>query len=301
MVQNQDEPLGDPACLPMHFVSRAAHQAGIKVVLVGEGSDEVFCGYPDFPKLLQTFNGRWSQLKRMPQFVRRAVKRGAELAGAPSGRVDVLRRAAEDEPLYFGLDVVFFDWEKAELYTPEGRRAMPRKAADTINAYYREIHDRRPGADFSQQMSYIELRNRLPELLLMRVDKFSMAHSLEARAPFLDHQLATYALSLPAGLKMDGERTKAVLKDAARDWLPEDVIERQKQGFRVPLPAWLRGELAPWGEDVLRRSPLRKLGILDFDYIAELWRRHREGVADHSFDLWCLINLSGWYEHWFTP
>src|ERR1043166_5529990 len=99
MVQNQDEPLGDPACLPMHFVSRAAHQAGIKVVLVGEGSDEVFCGYPDFRKLYETFNGRWSQLRRMPQFVRRVVKRGAELAGAPSGRVDVLRRAAEDEPL----------------------------------------------------------------------------------------------------------------------------------------------------------------------------------------------------------
>lgn len=300
MVQQQDEPLGDPACLPMHFVSRAAHDAGIKVVLVGEGSDEVFCGYPDFPRLLETFNGRWSQLLRMPQFLRRAVKRGAELAGAPSGRVDVLRRAAEDEPLYLGLDVVFFDWEKAQLYTAEGRRMMPRKASDTVAAYYREIRERRPDADFSQQMSYIELRNRLPELLLMRVDKFSMAHSLEARAPFLDHRLATYALSLPAAMKMSGTRTKAVLKDAAREWLPEDVVERTKQGFRVPLPAWLRGELAPWGEDVLRRSPLRKLGIFDFDHISELWRRHREGQADHSFDLWCLINLSGWYEHWFA-
>jgi len=300
MVQHQDEPLGDPACLPMHFVSRAAHRAGIKVVLVGEGSDEVFCGYPDFPKLYETFNGRWSQLKRMPRLVRRAVKRGAELAGAPSGRVDVLRRAAENEPLYMGLDVVFFDWEKQALYTPEGRRAMPGKAADTVNAYYREIAERRPGADFSQQMSYIELRNRLPELLLMRVDKFSMQHSLEARAPFLDHELATYALSLPAAMKMDGARTKSVLKDAAHDWLPHDVVERTKQGFRVPLPAWLRGELAPWAEDLLRRSRLRELGIFDFDHILELWRRHREGQADHSFDLWCLINLSGWYEHWFA-
>jgi len=298
MVQQQDEPLGDPACLPMHFVSRAAHQAGIKVVLVGEGSDEVFCGYPDFPKLYETFTGRWSLLKRMPQVMRRAVKRGAELAGAPDGRVDVLRRAAEDEPLYMGLDVVFYDWEKERLYTPAGRRAMPGRAADTVAAYYREIGERRPGADFSQQMSYIELRNRLPELLLMRVDKFSMAHSLEARAPFLDHQLATYALSLPAALKMDGTRTKAVLKDAAHEWLPKDVVERTKQGFRVPLPAWLRGELAPWAEDLLRRSPLRELGIFDFDYILDLWRRHREGQADHSFDLWCLINLSGWYEHW---
>jgi asparagine synthase (glutamine-hydrolysing) len=300
MVQNQDEPLGDPACLPMHFVSRAAHQAGIKVVLVGEGSDEVFCGYPDFPQLYRTFNGRWSQLRRMPQLVRRAIKRGAELAGAPGGRVDVLRRAAEDEPLYMGLDVVFFDWEKAQLYTAQGRSAMPHKAADTVSDYYREINARRPDADFSQQMSYIELRNRLPELLLMRVDKFSMAHSLEARAPFLDHELATYALSLPADMKMNGTRTKTVLKDAAHEWLPEDVVERTKQGFRVPLPAWLRGELAPWAEDLLRRSPLRELGLFDFDFIFDLWARHRDGRGDHSFDLWCLINLSGWYEHWFA-
>jgi len=299
MVASQDEPLGDPACLPMHFVSRAARQAGLKVVLVGEGSDEVFCGYPDFPRLYETYNGRWSQLKKMPQFMRRAVKKGAELAGAPSGRVDVLRRAAEDEPLYMGLDVVFFDWEKEQLFTPAGKRAMPNKAADTVAAYYREIAERRPGADFSQQMSYVELRNRLPELLLMRVDKFSMAHSLEARAPFLDYQLATYALSLPAAMKMDGTRTKAVLKDAAHEWLPDDVIERKKQGFRVPVPAWLRGELAPWGEDMLRRSPLRKLDLFNFDHISDLWRRHREGQGDHSFDLWCMINLSGWYEHWF--
>ena len=300
MVAHQDEPLGDPACLPMHFVSRAAHHAGIKVVLVGEGSDEVFCGYPDFPKLFETYNGRWSQLRRLPQVVRRAVRRGAQLAGVPSGRVDVLRRAAEDEPLYMGLDIVFFDWEKQALYTPEGRRAMPRRAADTVNAYYREIHERRPDADFCQQMSYIELRNRLPELLLMRVDKFSMQHSLEARAPFLDHELARYALALPAALKIDGTRTKAVLKDAAHAWLPHEVVERTKQGFRVPLPAWLRGELAPWAEDLLRRSKLRELGIFDFDHILDLWRRHRDGLADHSFDLWCLINLSGWYEHWFA-
>ncbi len=301
MIEHQDEPLGDPACLPMHFVSRAAHRAGIKVVLVGEGSDEVFCGYPDFARLWRTYHRAWSLLKRAPRAVRRAVKLGAERVGMTSGRVDVLRRAAEDEPLYLGLDVVFFESEKQRLYTPTGRAAMPGKAADTIAAYYREIVEHRPDADFSQQMSYVELRNRLPELLLMRVDKFSMAHSLEARAPFLDHELATYALSLPAAMKMNGTRTKTVLKDAAQAWLPDDVIERTKQGFRVPLPAWLRGELAPWGEDLLRRSALRELELFDFDHIDELWRRHREGVADHSFDLWCLLTLAGWYETWFAP
>jgi len=127
-----------------------------------------------------------------------------------------------------------------------------------------------------------------------------MAHSLEARAPVRDHELASYALSLPAAMKIDGERTKAVLKDAAHAWLPRDVVERSKQGFRVPLPAWLRDELAPWGEDLLRRSPLRELDLFDFDFISEMWKTHREGRADHSFDLWCLIRLSGWYEHWFA-
>src|SRR5262249_10752541 len=172
--------------------------------------------------------------------------------------------------------------------------------ADVVRGYYDEILERRPAADFTQQMSYVELRNRLPELLLMRVDKFSMAHSLEARAPFLDHQLASYALSLPASVKMAGGRTKAVLKEAAREWLPAEIVDRKKQGFRVPLPAWLRGPLSGWAEDLLRRSPMRRLGIFDFDYIMDLWRRHRDGDGDHSFDLWCLINLSGWYEHWFA-
>jgi asparagine synthase (glutamine-hydrolysing) len=243
-------------------------------------------------------DGPWRRLHRLPRPLRRLAVAVAEWTGAPGGRVDLLRRAAADEPLYLGLDVVFFDAEKRRLYTEQGHRAMAHPAAETVLPYYREMADRQPGADFSQQMSYVELRNRLPELLLMRVDKFSMAHSLEARAPFLDAALVAYALSLPASMKMDGMRTKTVLKDAARAWLPGDVIDREKQGFRVPLPAWLRGELASWAEDLLRRSPLRRLGLLDFDHVLGLWRRHQEGKVDHSFDLWCLINLSGWYERW---
>jgi asparagine synthase (glutamine-hydrolysing) len=296
----QDEPLGDPACLAMHFAARAAHQTGIKVALVGEGSDEVFCGYDDLARLARTHRGPWSMVRRLPRTVRRAMHRGAAWLGLPDGRVDVLRRAAEDEPLYLGLDIVFFESEKSRLYSDAGRAAMPRIAAETVGKYYRELEQRQPGADIAQQMSYVELRNRLPELLLMRVDRFSMAHSLEARAPFLDPALASFALSLPSALKIAGTRTKAVLKDAARAWLPEDIVERPKQGFRVPLPAWLRGELAPWAEGVLRSTALRDLDLFDFGYVDELWRRHRDGAADHSFDLWSLINLAGWYEPWFT-
>ena len=161
------------------------------MVLVGEGSDEVFGGYPDLAHLLNSASPRWALLQRLPRLrARGAASRPA--AGAPAGRVDVLRRAADGQPLYRGLDVVFFDREKDAAATTEARarRAMPASQSRRHGraALRRVLRRASPHADFAQQMSYVELRNRLPELLLMRVDKFSMAHSLEARAPFLDHE-----------------------------------------------------------------------------------------------------------------
>jgi asparagine synthase (glutamine-hydrolysing) len=147
-------------------------------------------------------------------------------------------------------------------------------------------------------MSYVELSNRLPELLLMRVDKFSMAHSLEARAPFLDHELVSYALSLPQEAKIGGGQTKKVLKQALEGILPHEVIYRRKQGFRVPLPEWLAGPLAGWAEERLFSASARRLDFFDFDYIGELWQRHRSRAQDQSFDLWCLINFFAWHERW---
>lgn len=293
-----DEPLGDPACVPMHFVSRHAREQGVTVVLVGEGSDEVFAGYPDMARTLGVHGRQWRMVRRLPRLARRALVTASRVGGKPAGRVDLLRRAAEDEPLYWGLDVVFWDTEKRQLLRPDARRRLGPGAAGVVRGYYDEILRRRPGADFLQQMSYVELSNRLPELLLMRVDKFSMAHSLEARAPFLDADLVSYALSLPARLKIRGGRTKHVLKEALAPVLPAEVIGRPKQGFRVPLPEWLRGELSGWAEHQLLHSSIHRLGLFEPGYVRGLWDRHRAGVQDHSFDLWCLIGLAAWYDRW---
>jgi asparagine synthase (glutamine-hydrolysing) len=298
LARQQDEPIGDPACLPMHFVSRAAKQHGVTVVLVGEGSDEVFGGYDDMVRVLRSHTEQWQRVRKLPRPLRVGLQYASRLRGAPAGRVDVLRRAACDEPFYLGLTVLFWDTEKRELLRPEARAQMGPGAAPVVRGYYDAILDRQPQADFLQQMSYVELCNRLPELLLMRVDKLSMAHSLEARAPFLDSELVAYALSLPQHLKIADGQTKRVLKEAVRPYLPRAIIERPKQGFRVPLPAWLAGELSAWAEHQLLASPLRKRGLFNDDYVEAMWRRHRTGVQDHSFDLWCLINLSAWYEHW---
>jgi asparagine synthase (glutamine-hydrolysing) len=300
LVWQQDEPIGDPACLPMHFVARAAKQRGIKVVLVGEGSDEVFGGYPDMTRLAVSYDRKWRLLRRLPPASRHVLFHGARVAGMADGRADVLRRLAADEPFYWGLDVAFSDLAKRKLFRSGARPDHGSSAASVVSGYYDELSRHRPDADFLQQMSYVELSNRLPELLLMRVDKFSMAHSLEARAPFLDHELVSYALSLPQHAKISGGETKKVLKQAVADILPAEIVHRKKQGFRVPLPVWLAGPLSNWAEERLFSQKARELDFLDFDYIGHLWRRHRRRKADESFGLWCLINLFSWYEYWFA-
>jgi asparagine synthase (glutamine-hydrolysing) len=300
LVRQQDEPIGDPACLPMHFVARAAKQCGVTVVLVGEGSDEVFGGYPDMTRLLDSYDAKWRRLRRLSPSARRVLYLGARATGMVDGRVDVLRRLAAGEPFYWGLDVVFSEFEKRRLYRSGWAPDQGSSAASVVSGYYRELSRFRPNADFLQQMSYVELSNRLPELLLMRVDKFSMAHSLEARAPFLDHELVSYALSLPQHAKISSGETKKVLKEAVADLLPPAVVHRPKQGFRVPLPAWLAGPLSPWAQERLFSRKARELDFLDFGYIEHLWHHHRSGTADQSFDLWCLINLFSWYEAWFA-
>jgi len=300
LVFHQDEPIGDPACLPMHFVSRAAKAHGVTVVLVGEGSDEVFGGYDDMERLTTSYKTRWQRLQKLPAPVRSALYRVARAGGMADGRLDVLRRAASNEPFYWGLDVVFSDVQKDRLFRHGTRGKLGPGAAPIVQSYYADLAERRPDADFLQQMSYVELSNRLPELLLMRVDKFSMAHSLEARAPFLDHELVSYALSLPQQSKIDGGQTKKVLKQAVAGLLPAEIINRRKQGFRVPLPEWMAGPLSGWAEERLFSTAARELDFFDFDYIRTLWERHKSGVEDHSFDLWCLINVFSWYECWFA-
>src|SRR6185503_11967243 len=160
-----DEPLGDPACLPMHFVSRAVRQAGVTVVLVGEGSDEVFGGYDDMVRILDVSLPRFERVRRLPRMLRRGLYRAAQFLRLPPGRVDVLRRAAGDEPLYWGLDVAFWDVEKSALIGRGLRTSSGATTAELVRGFYRELAARRPHADGLQQLSWVELCNRLPELL----------------------------------------------------------------------------------------------------------------------------------------
>ena len=147
-------------------------------------------------------------------------------------------------------------------------------------------------------MSYIELKQRLPELLLMRLDNVAMASSVEGREPFLDHQLVAYALALPPDMKHRGGVGKWALRAAMRDRLPEAVIDRPKQGFGTPMEEWLRGRFGDEVRETVRRSALAQRGLLDYAVVDRLFAAHKARHGDWSKHLWTLYSVSAWYDRW---
>jgi asparagine synthase (glutamine-hydrolysing) len=155
-----------------------------------------------------------------------------------------------------------------------------------------------PDADYLQRMIYLEFKHRLPELLLMRVDKMSMAASVEARVPFLDHRLVEYSMKIPRALKLKGGVPKYLLKKAMEGIVPRNIIERKKQGFAAPVNEWLREEWYGFLESTLLNSPLVRERILHKEFLAALLKQHRERKRNEGQNLWNLLNLTLWYTYW---
>jgi asparagine synthase (glutamine-hydrolysing) len=149
-------------------------------------------------------------------------------------------------------------------------------------------------------MAYSEFRLRLPELLLMRVDKISMSTSIEARVPFLDHKIVEFIMDIPMKWKIKNGETKFLLKKALKNLLPDDILHRKKMGFAAPMAEWLRGDLGLRAEACVLKSPLLESGLLNRRNISKKFRDHFEGRQDNSLHLWTLYNLTAWYDQWIT-
>jgi asparagine synthase (glutamine-hydrolysing) len=150
-------------------------------------------------------------------------------------------------------------------------------------------------------MIYNEFKLRLPELLLMRVDKITMSESLEARVPFLDHELVEFSMDIPEGWKTRNGVAKYLLKKAVEGLIPNDIIYRKKMGFGAPMSQWLRGDFGREIEPAILGSALMKRGYFDTNYIKALFRDHRNGSRDTSLYIWTLFNLTAWYDYWVEP
>jgi len=303
LVYHQDEPIADWVCVPLHFVSALARRHGTTVIQVGEGSDEQFFGYEGYRRAYQDQQGPFERLLRWPRPMRRGAYRAARslarALGRGGDRLELLRKAAAGETLFWGGAIAWTEADKAVLLSPQARASLEGLSShEVVLDHDRQARRSFPGADFGQRMIYLELKNRLAELLLMRVDKITMASSIEARVPFLDHHLVEFSMQVPTDLKLLEGRTKYLLKRAMEGILPESIIHRPKQGFGAPVSEWLRGELHRPAVAAVLGSRLRDEGFFDYAHIGALFRDHKEGRRDHGWHLWTLYNLSLWYDTW---
>lgn len=320
LVHFQDEPIADWVCIPLHFVSKLAKDSGVTVIQVGEGADEQFCGYASYMGYLRLYHRYWKPFRTMvPGFARKGA---AALALAAARRrqslgvyADILDRAARDREHFWSGAMVFWESQKRRIVNPEAFRPAPvhedvratgllpdaYEETDTfnvINSFLQPFDSAHPGEDALTRMIHNEFRLRLPELLLMRVDKITMSSSLEARVPFLDHKLVEFTMDIPESWKTRGGEPKYVLKKAVEDLLPHDLIYRKKQGFGAPMSQWLRGGFGQQARDTILGSSLMSRGYFNVRAVEEMIDAHRQGTADNSLYIWTLFNLMAWYDYW---
>ncbi len=300
----QDEPLSDPVCVPVYFVCKLARDAGITVVQVGEGSDEIFSGYKNYHQLYLLHRFFYSWGSEFPRFAKQIIASGGSaLLSCTRYRkyIDILRRFTEKEPLFCGGIEVFTEIEKKELFTEGFLDSSGRTSSVSIVESILRNYPQGAIKNFIGEMTAIDLGNRLPELLLMRVDKMSMATSIEARAPFLDKDLVEFAVNIPPSLKVKNNEAKYILKRVAESYLSRDIIYRRKKGFGVPLQQWFMNNLDTFAKETIFNSPLLKeeQGIYNAEYLEQLLALHKKGSVNYAFHLWNFMNLSLWYKRWF--
>jgi asparagine synthase (glutamine-hydrolysing) len=301
MIYHQDEPIADWVCVPLYYVAKLARESGTIVVQVGEGSDELFHGYDGYINAARFRRRFWEPFQRMPAPVRMGIGRAVTTLARRVGRGEVhalqVAEAAAGRLPFWGGAICYQGAIKERVLARNGSR--PPDSYEVVERFWRDAERERPAADLLQKMTYLELKQRLAELLLMRVDKMTMATSVEARVPFLDHELVEFAMALPPEMKVrDGVGKYLLKKSVAGSLLPEHIVYRPKQGFGAPVSEWFEGELGRRAQRQIAGSSLRERGLLDYEQIDRMWHAHRSGPVNWAFHLWNIYNVSAWYDYW---
>jgi asparagine synthase (glutamine-hydrolysing) len=289
LVHHQDEPLADPVCIPLHFVCELARRQGVPVVLAGEGADELFWGYPAYRQIMAE-EQRMRRLMRLPAMLRRGLaatippERYAEvqqrIEGLASGRplpmhLPGLTRHHRQKVLRDLHALPGGGWVPSDVDAPANRDDLLAQLAFDTQEY--------------------EFGLRLPELLLMRIDRFSMASSVEARVPFLDPRLVEFVYRLPIERKFREGLGKLVLRDAVSDVVPEWVLQRGKQGFGAPVLQWLEADLGAVLGRLLHTEPIRR--YFDVPTLERALSSRGERLKRH-YGLWPILNFALWHRYW---
>jgi len=290
LIWHEDEPIAFPSSVPLYFVSALAREH-VKVVLTGEGADELFCGYNRYR--LTAWNQRLGQAysRVVPRFARNTVSR--TIGGLPWSARRYLGRtflALSPDPrsIFFENFAVF--GERAQQGLLVNRAILrSRDPFAELLACYEGV-----SGGILDRMTHTDLQTYLVELL-MKQDQMSMAASVESRVPFLDHEFVEHVIGLPAESKLRGWQTKFILREALRDVVPVEILTRRKMGFPVPIGRWLRGSFGGIVDEFVTGPRAAERKLLQAEFVRRLAHEHRSGHSEHGARLWLLTNLEIWH------
>jgi asparagine synthase (glutamine-hydrolysing) len=288
VVWHLDQPIADPATLANYMVAELAGRH-VKMVLTGEGGDELFAGYARHAgdRLAPLFG----VLPRSAKYL--ALACASRLPGLHRPRLALYALCQPTETSRLVNWFPLFNPEmKSALLTQEVRAALNGSCAEQVFADHLKRTD---ATDPLSRMLYLDITLWLPDDLLARGDKTSMAASIEARVPLLDHKLVEFAATLPPHLKVRRLARKYLLKQVSRAWLPPQIIRRKKQGFPIPLGPWFRQEARPFVRDVLSPRAVRRRGLFNPQFVQALINRNERGESECGAWLWALVNVELWY------
>ena len=289
LIYYQDEPIGDPVCIPVYYVSKLARDNGVIVCQVGEGADELFIGYPYWLSVIKLH-----ELDKLPipRITKKSLQFILESLGKSNKRYfELLKRANEGVPIFWSGAEAFTEIEKRKLLSPDFLdKFQDYTSFYSIESIYKRFLNNAWDKSFINWMTYIDLNLRLPEVLLMRVDKMSMAVSLEARVPFLDHKFVEFSMSIPSYIKVKNGETKYILKKTVGKLLPKEIVFRKKQGFGLPVYEWMFGKLGSFTKLKINEFN-KKYNIFNSSFLNYLYKKK-------SAQLWYILNFVLWYEKW---
>jgi asparagine synthase (glutamine-hydrolysing) len=295
LIGHLDEPLADFSIFPTYLVSQLARQQ-VTVALSGDGGDELFGGYDTYiAQKFDRFYGRLPTSMRhqlLPNLFNRLPPQPAK-----KGLINKAKRFIEGGMLPAELQhtrwMIFLnEAEKNDLYRPGLRECVNGDSAAMLLRHFQETTSR----DWLAQHQYVDIKTYLADNILTKVDRMSMAVSLETRVPLLDHRIVEFALNLPSHLKIHRGQTKVILRRAMTGRLPKAILNKPKQGFSIPLKHWLRGSLRPMMIDLLSPDRIRKREYFDPGTVQRWVVEHLEGQANHSHHLWPLMVFELWQQ-----
>jgi asparagine synthase (glutamine-hydrolysing) len=282
-----DEPFGDSSAVPTYYVSRMARQK-VTVVLSGDGGDELFAGYNHYRMALDL--DRW---RALPRFLRKG------LIGPVSRALPI---SAKGKFLLHGMANLEEkqNWDAPEMYPPIKGDLFSAELARKLRGVEPAASSLRywgaaPAGPSLSRMQYLDTKVYLPEDILMKVDRMSMANSLETRAPLLDYNIVEFAATIPRELQRKDGRGKYILRRALERLLPAETLKKPKQGFAIPREKWFQGALKDYAWDTLTSKRFSERGLFKDGVVRLILKEHAEGARDYSMWIWCLLNFELWH------